>query len=292
MIFIHIPINTSQLERIFMKHTTIIYPQWQGGGADTSTYYGAKEIEQLYLKNIDYDKVPVNVDNTKIMKSNNIIGYNDILAQMRHATAVINKACPHTLFTIGGGCDADIPAIAYLNKKCAGNLTILWFDAHCDLNTPQESSSKLFYGMPLRTLLGDGDIEMKKLIDHKLTPPQIILLGIRDVDITEENYIVGNNITLLSPKEIERNPNAIFSAINTAGNDNLYLHIDLDVIDPSEFPYIPVPANNGLGVQTFLSVLQLLKEMYSIVGMGLFEYKPAKVKTDLLSSIINIGLHL
>jgi arginase len=222
-------------------------------------------------------------------RSNDIIGYDDILAQMKDAARVIDQACPHTLFTIGGSCDADIPAVAYLNKKYAGNLTVLWFDAHGDLNTPRESASKLFYGMPLRALLGDGDDEIAKLI-HRLTPPQIILLGARDMDKSEEKYIAENNITLFSVEEMERGPSAVFGAIEAAGNDNLYLHIDLDVLNPSEFPHTPVPSDGGLSARAFLSILHSLKEMYRVVGMGVFEYKPANTKLDLLSSVIDMGL--
>ncbi|WP_368501527.1 arginase family protein [Phascolarctobacterium sp.] len=57
------------------------------------------------------------------------------------------------MFSVGGGCDADVPVIAYLNKKYGGKLTVLWLDAHGDLNSPQESQTGLFYGMPARTLL-------------------------------------------------------------------------------------------------------------------------------------------
>jgi len=274
------------------KHTTIIYPQWQGGGADLSTYYGAEEIERLYLENVVYDKVPVAVLDAEMKESNNILGYDDILAQMKDAALIIGQACPHTLFTIGGGCDAGVPAVAYLNKKYAGKLTVLWFDAHGDLNTPEESSSKLFYGMPLRALSGDGDDEIKKLIPVRLTPSQVILLGARDLDAAEKNYIVENNITSFSVEEMECDPNVILHAVDTAGNDNIYLHIDLDVLDPADFPYTPVPTANGLRAQTFLNILQLLKENYRIVGTGLFSYAPAKAKVGLLTSIIDMGLRL
>jgi len=272
-----------------MKHSTIVYPQWQGG-ADISTYHGVKEIQRLYLRNAAYDEIPVVSDETRLVKANDIIGYDDIFVQIEDAAKAINQAGPDTLFTIGGSCDADIPAVAYLNQKYAGNLTVLWFDAHGDLNTPRESASKLFYGMPLRTLLGEGDDEIADLIDKRLTPPQVILLGARDLDKSEEKHIAENNITLFSIEELERDSSVVSSAIEAAGNDHLYLHIDLDVLNPSEFPYTPVPSDGGLSAQTFLSLLQSLKAKHRIVGMGVFEYKPANTKTELLSSIIDMGL--
>ena len=271
------------------KHKNLIYPQWQGGN-DISTYFGAKEIEQLYLSDVTYKEVPVSTFE-ELKLENDIIGYQEILEQMKCAAKIISHDCPQTLFTVGGSCDADFPPIAYLNHKYEGNLTVLWLDAHGDLNTPGESPSKLFYGMPLRALLGEGDAEILKLLESPLTPSQVILSGVRDLDANERNYISENNITLQSVREIEDNMNIVMEAVKNAGNDNIYLHIDLDVMEPDEFPYTPVHAAGGVSVSTFLSILQSLKK-FNIVGVGIFEYNTANRKTELITSIIDTGLHL
>ena len=72
---------------------------------------------------------------------------------------------PDKLFTLGGGCDADVPCLLYLNEEYRGDLTVIWFDAHGDLNTPEESATSLFYGMPLRSLM---DVKCFGLLENSL----------------------------------------------------------------------------------------------------------------------------
>ncbi|VEH03040.1 Arginase/agmatinase/formimionoglutamate hydrolase, arginase family [Slackia heliotrinireducens] len=56
--------------------------------------------------------------------------------QMGKAAEQLAQAAPDKLLMLGGGCDADLPAITYLNSRYEGNLAILWLDAHGDLNAP------------------------------------------------------------------------------------------------------------------------------------------------------------
>ncbi len=92
------------------------------------------------------------------------------------------------IFSIGGGCDADVPVISHLNKLYDGNLFVLWLDAHGDLNSPEESKTGLFYGMPARILIDGRDI-FPDIIERPLMPHQIIHIGGRDFDKPELGYI-------------------------------------------------------------------------------------------------------
>ena len=58
--------------------------------------------------------------------------------------------------------------------------SVAWLDAHGDLNTPEESSSSLFYGMPLRSVM---DASCFGLLETclPLKPKQIIHIGREDL---------------------------------------------------------------------------------------------------------------
>ena len=108
--------------------------------------------------------------------------------QMKTAYGYLKENPSARIFSIGGGCDADVPVISHLNKLYDGNLFVLWLDAHGDLNSPEESKTGLFYGMPARILIDGRDI-FPDIIERPLMPHQIIHIGGRDFDKPELGYI-------------------------------------------------------------------------------------------------------
>jgi hypothetical protein len=68
----------SQSEAVEMSTVKkiLINGQWQGG-ADISTFYGAKEIERLYLSAINYEEANVSSSDARCLPvENNIVGSN------------------------------------------------------------------------------------------------------------------------------------------------------------------------------------------------------------------------
>ncbi len=111
--------------------------QWQGG-SDPVTRDGANEIAGFYLEGQEYAEMPVSSDETEAaVKKNGIIGFDILCRQMHAAYRKLQEEEPDTILTLGGGCDADVPAVVYLLEKYQGDLGILWLDAHGDLNTPR-----------------------------------------------------------------------------------------------------------------------------------------------------------
>ena len=274
------------------SHLNLYFPQWQGGGQDLSTYKGGQELKFHYLQGLDLAEVEVSTESVSKAK-NDIVGYEEIVIQLSLANSLIAEKKPTTIFTVGGGCDADIMSISHLNKITDGNMTLMYFDAHGDLNTPFSSESKFFYGMPVRTLLGEGNRQIIDSLPSLLSPSQVIMLGIRDLDKAESEYIKEQNITALTPGDIEKNFDSVIYEAKAKGHRNIYAHIDLDVLDPTEFPHVPLPAPGGLKNSTFLNILHKLHNEFNIVGVGLFEYSPSTEKdNNLLREIVRIGSNL
>jgi len=272
------------------NHLNIFFPQWQGGGKDKSTYAGAVEIKKNYLRNRNFRDVEISLEEDYRIQ-NGIIGYQPIVNQVKRCRELIRQEQPASIFTIGGGCDIAIAPISYLNS--VADLTVLWFDAHGDLNTPETSASKAFHGMPLRILLGEGDSEILQQTFSRLAPSQIILLGSRDLDDAETQYIERVNIDLLKVEDLEADPNCLLAAMKAKEVKKLYIHIDLDVIDPAEFPFVPVPAVGGLTIPTLLRLLKILPAQFPILGLSLAEYRASgRGKIEIMEEIINLGVAL
>ncbi len=274
------------------KHINLIYPQWQGGGPDMSTYDGALELHSLYFNHVPVTAIPVGTEET-IRTENGIFGYPDIVRQLDHVHQLLGREQPDTVFTVGGGCDVSVPAVSFLNARLNGNLTVLWLDAHSDLNTPQTSESQCFYGMPLRALLGDGDSRIVGALESTLTPAQVMLPGTRAIDAPEREFIDQHHIPVLPVEAIERDPEAVVEAARGKGSGVLYVHIDLDVLEPSAFPHTPLPTADGISPEALRNLLRRLSEEFVIAGMCLAEYQPAGgQRFGWLADIIRIGTSL
>lgn len=274
------------------KHLNLIFPHWQGGGPDISTYYGTLELRGLYFNDIAYEEIAVSTEDISPVQED-ILGYTEIYDQLNKAKALIEEEEPETIFTIGGSCDADVTSISYLNDKYNKDMTILYIDAHGDLNTPESSDTKFFYGMPLRALIGESEEKIVDLFPTKVDTSQILMLGTRDLDAPEKQYVEKENIPLISVETIETNMDYVLEQIRQKGRKRIYVHIDLDVLEKAEFAHVPLPVDKGLRIQTLLKLIENLKKEFDIVGVGLFECQPmGNKKREPLNTIIDMGLNL
>ncbi len=281
------------------KQMNLLFPQWQGGGPDRSTYYGALELKKRYLGTAALETVEVKTaDGSAAPAGKGIFAYNDILKQMGAARALLDKINPDRIFTIGGGCDAGLLPLSYLNNRTGGELTIIWFDAHGDLNTPQSSPSGFFYGMPLRSLLGEGDPAILNLQYSLLKKDRLILVGVRDLDQAEQKYIERHTLTLIETDTLEKEPATLLEAVKNRGRNNIYIHLDLDVLDPAAFPRVAVPTPCGLSIKTLEKLLVGLHDQFNLIGLGLFEYSATtedkscpgdQEANELLQTVFQIG---
>jgi len=122
----------------------------------------------------------------------------------------------------------------------------------------------------------------------KLSPSQLVMIGQRDLDVPEQNYIENSNITVIGPDEFSLE--GVISTIKSKGINNIYVHIDLDVLDCDEFPYVMVPAPSGLKTEQLSELLAQLKRGFHIVGLSLLEYiSSEKKEIRILSDIIRMG---
>jgi len=64
---------------------------------------------------------------------------------------------------VAGDCTAALGVVAGLRRRGV-DPSVVWFDAHGDLHTPDSSTSGYLPGMPLRMLIGDGDDTVTRTI--------------------------------------------------------------------------------------------------------------------------------
>jgi arginase family enzyme len=126
----------------------------------------------------------------------------------------------------------------------------------------------------VRTLLGDffdGPRDVRRLLlSAPLTPDQIVYVGTRDLDAPEQAYIDAHGMALL-----DATPSATLAArVSRAVRhfDAVYIHVDLDVLDPAAFPCTCCPTPAGLALDDLVRAVRAVRDAVPVVaGVGLTE---------------------
>lgn len=254
-------------------HLDLFFPEWQGHGESPSVLGGALALREQLSRRLQFTDVDVPPFEA-LEVEHDVLGFRSNLRLLDGARAAIERQDPDTIFMIGGTCAAEMAPVSFLNEKYRGDLAVLWFDAHGDLNTPSSSASKHLHGMPLRILLGDGPDEIRALLFSRLSHRQVILAGSRDLDPPELAYVEQTGIARLSVADLS-DGDALRRALRATGASNLYVHLDLDVLEPQDFPHLLIPTAGGVKRETLVRRLAELAEEFPIVGSSIVEYVPS-----------------
>jgi arginase len=196
------------------------------------------------------------------------------LAQVREATEAELALLEAPVVTIGGDCGAELAAVQHaLAAHPDGSVAVVWFDAHGDLNDVASSPSGAFHGMVLRALLGDGPDGLASTGAARLTPERLILAGTRALDEGESAFVEANGVRMLSPAELD-DPDAVVEAVAATGASAVYVHIDLDVLDPSAIDGIGYPEPFGVQPERLTEAVRALRRRFELAGAGLMEFAP------------------
>jgi arginase family enzyme len=115
---------------------------------------------------------------------------------------------------------------------------MLWLDAHPDLNTPETTRSGSLGGMPVAVATGRALRVMR--LDAKLDPPlsdrHVVMGGVRLTDPLEQHLLDTSMIEQLSVDDLRQRTPAVWAQLDRLDriSDKIYVHIDMDVLDPRE----------------------------------------------------------
>ena len=173
------------------------------------------------------------------------------------------------------------------------DIGIIWFDAHGDINTPGTSPSHCFYGMGLAHVLGNGHADILEINPKGkfVSPRNTVMIGQRNLDSGEIDFIKGQNITVYSKSDfeegIEERVQELVTKLKRNGIKTVFLHYDLDVVDSSESPPVFVPTTNGLSVSQLYQITDYLKDAFDIAGLSIANYIPDKDEDEKFKPVID-----
>jgi arginase len=158
---------------------------------------------------------------------------------------------------VAGDCSVCLTTLAAA-LRWRPEARVLWLDAHGDYNTPDTSSSGFLGGMCLAGACGEWDPGLA----DPIPPGRVVLAGVRDLDAGERALLERSEATVIGASVVE----TLVAAKNALDGAPLYVHLDLDVLDPEVFP-AQFPAPGGLDPDKLYDMLESVTEECELVGL-------------------------
>src|SRR5919107_1564974 len=181
---------------------------------------------------------------------------------------------------LGGDHAIAIGTVSGVARSSSGLRTgVIWVDAHADFNTPETSPSGNIHGMPLATLTGNGPPSLVEIggAGASVRPEDVVLIGLRSVDLEERNLLHEAGARAYTMKEIDAYGVArvVRQAMKYLGHvDRVHLSFDLDVLDPEIAPGVGTPVRGGLTYREAHLVMELINEAGVVTSLDVVEINP------------------
>lgn len=265
--------------------TYVVIPQWQGSGSTRALQLldGAEAIRgDLPGSNTVLVDIPLGAGEHLASGVRRLSS----LQVIRDRTEQALEDTSGVVLTIGGDCGVDLAPVSHAHRAHPGDLALVWLDAHADLNSPESSQTGAFHGMVLRAILGDGFPSM--VLDNPLTAERIVLAGTRSLDESEAEFIAESGIRMIAPDDLT--PDSLVAAIAATGASAVYLHVDLDILDPAEFASLGYPEPFGVSAVALIESIRAITARFTLVGAAITEFAPSspEAAADDLPTILRI----
>jgi len=153
---------------------------------------------------------------------------------------------------------------------------LIWIDAHGDYNTPETTLSGMLGGMPVAVAAGHALTRMREQsgLEIPLPTEHIVMSCVRDTDPLEQERIEASNIEHISVLDIRSESSAIRYQMDRLSDstDLIYVHIDLDVLDPAEVSGHPLTVPNGPTSDELARALKIMFEYDKTSALGIASY--------------------
>jgi arginine decarboxylase len=232
--------------------------------------------------------VKVNLD---LVKKQNPLYLDAVVDLNRRLSSVVRKAHQEGFFPLIFGGDHAL-AIGSISASEKEELAILWIDAHGDCNTEESSDSKRIHGMPLAVLQGYGHKDLIDCVKHTVKSKNIMLVGIRSLDVEEEKLMTLWNVHWITMDEIRKQGiDWMNDQVNRFIQDKKHLHVsfDCDSMDPSLFPGVNTPVIDGFKPYEILPLIKHVLNHPGICSMDIVEFNPTRDQGSTLDLIKTIN---
>jgi arginase len=195
---------------------------------------------------------------------------------------------------LGGDCSILLGAALALRRR--GRFGVVYIDGHSDCQTPESSATGGVAGMPLAIATGTGPSLLTELEGRGpyIAESDAVLVGCRDLfDVTGslEKRVKGTRIRVHDLNEVRRlGPARVaeeaLRPLVSSAVDGIWLHLDVDVLDPAIMPAVDSPDPGGLTVGELAGLLGPLLQAPLVKGMQVTIYDPERDTDGRAASVV------
>ncbi|MEE8060359.1 MAG: arginase family protein [Gemmatimonadales bacterium] len=173
---------------------------------------------------------------------------------------------------LAGSCYTAVGTVTGMGSNRTG---VFWFDSHGDFNTPDTSGSGFLDGMAITMLAGRSwQHLLAGLANYRPVPEShICLVGVRDIDPPERALLDASAVQALGPDQLDRGLQRVLEGL-PGEIDQIYLHLDLDVLDPEVAKANALAAPGGPDVAQTAGAIARIGAALPIRGMALTAFDP------------------
>lgn len=171
---------------------------------------------------------------------------------------------------LSGNCNVALGTVSGCRTRDTG---IVWFDAHGEATTPETTTSGFLDGMGISILTGKCWRTLAESIPGFAPLPgkRIVLLGARDLEPAECTLLESLGVRqLATPEQLGE-----YLSTPALGFDQIYVHVDLDVLDPAVAIANQWSHPGGITVETLTGAIREIRRRVAISALGIASYDPA-----------------
>ncbi len=224
-------------------------------------------------------------------------GWKKLGMALGHFADIVTKNERDGYFTVGllATCPSMLGLVAGLQHSGPAReqikIGMLWLDAHPDFNTPETTRSGSLGGMPVAVATGRALQRLR--LDARLDPPlsdrHIVMGGVRLSDPLEQHLLDQSFIEQLSVDDLRNMTPSVFEQLDRLNHltDKIYVHIDMDALDPREVMGHGNKVPNGPSSEELAKLFEAIFSRYPKASAIGFATIPATDEGGLSLSAVN-----
>ena len=191
---------------------------------------------------------------------------------------VVREGLQDDLITIGleANCNDLLGMLSGLKYDSDGNarrVGLVFIDAHGDFNIPETTLSGMLGGMPVAIAAGHALHNIRKTtgLAEPLPMTDIVWGGVRDLDPLEADRFTEYEVQQFSVQDIRELSANLKKQMDDLADrvDVVYVHIDMDVLDPAEVPGHSLTVADGPSSKDLAAAITMMFENPKTVALGI-----------------------
>jgi len=191
--------------------------------------------------------------------------------------------------TVGGDAGVATTSALFAAGATRGHIdpgiVVVWLSAHAGMHDTITSPSGAFDSMAARAVVDDA---APQPAEAPLAPEQLVLAGVRAVD-PEETTAVERLGVLMLPID-DSAAEALAAAVTARAATGVFIHVDLDVLDPAVLNGLTRPEPFGMSLSDLIDGIAAVRAAAPLVGAAVTGFSPSSpdAAVDDLGAILRI----